>query len=102
VVAGEYPAGTLKESIARKFATLGLRVLALSDPFPAFALVANADTLTPERRQALGRALLLATPEERSAWGRDWRHGLRPASDADYGAMWRLLAPGSMPVKRGP
>lgn len=100
VVAGEHPAGTLKESIARRFATLGLRVLALSEPFPAFALVANAATLTPERRQAISRALLLATPDERATWGRDWRHGLRPASDADYAAVRRLAAP--VPLERAP
>lgn len=99
VVAGEHPAGTLKENIARKFATLGLRVLALSEPFPAFALVANAATLTPERRQALTRALLLAPAEARADWGRDWRHGLRPASDADYAAVRRLV--GRMPPTVG-
>jgi phosphonate transport system substrate-binding protein len=102
VVAGEHPAGTLKESIARKFATLGLRVRALSEPFPAFALVANAATLSPARRQALSRALLLATAEERTAWGHDWRHGLRPARDADYAAVRRLAMPGPLPTPRAP
>jgi phosphonate transport system substrate-binding protein len=87
---GEVAAGGMKESIARKYAGLGLEVLAKTEPLPGFALVANRATIPPARVAQL-RQRLLATPENAyRAWGEPIRHGMAPASDGDYTGLRAL------------
>ncbi len=92
IVSGEVAAGGMKESIARKYAGLGLEVLARTDLLPGFVLVANRATLSPSRITQL-RQMLLTTPESvYSHWGAPIRHGMNPAADSDYANVRRLGA----------
>lgn len=84
VARGDYAAGGLKGSIARKYQHLGVRVLAETAPLPAFALVANAERLSDVAIDAIRQALLQADAEARASWGEAIRYGVVPASDRDY------------------
>ncbi|MEA3640713.1 MAG: PhnD/SsuA/transferrin family substrate-binding protein [Lamprobacter sp.] len=56
--------GGVKDSVARDFHGLGLRVLAASEPVPGFVLVANTERLDDEEREGLQAALLALTEGE--------------------------------------
>jgi len=91
-VGGEVSAGGVKESIAHKYAGLGLEVLARTEPLPGFALIANRATLGDERVERL-RQHLLATPQTAyRQWGASIHHGMKHADDAEYGALRTLLS----------
>jgi len=100
-IAGEVAAGGMKESLARKYAGLGLEVLASTGPFPGFALVANRATLGDAGVESLRRALLQAPREEYARWGAPIRHGMAPAKDADYRGA-RALDFGGVPLAEQP
>ncbi|MER2604772.1 MAG: PhnD/SsuA/transferrin family substrate-binding protein [Siculibacillus sp.] len=90
LAAGEIRVGTMKESIARKYESLGLEILAATDPIPGFVLVAATDRLGAARVDRL-RADLLATPASTfAAWGASIRNGMEAALDADYDGVRRL------------
>ncbi len=91
-VGGEVSAGGMKESIAHKYAGLGLEVLARTEPLPGFALIANRATLGGERVERLRRHLLAMPETEYRKWGEPIRHGMKPAVDAEYAAFRGLLA----------
>lgn len=90
IVAGEVRAGTLKESIARKYEGLGLEILAATDPLPGFVVVAGTDHLDEAAIERL-RFGLLATPEAIwRTWGSSIRYGMEAARDEDYAPVRRL------------
>ncbi len=92
ILSGEVAAGGMKEAIARKYAGLGLEILARTDLLPGFVLVANRATLSPSHIAQL-RQMLLTTPESvYSHWGEPIRHGMNPAADSDYANVRRLSA----------
>jgi len=98
VVLDQADAAGLKDAIARKYASLGLRVVATSPPVPGFVLVANAHTVPDSLRQALREALLALRPRDdpedaqrMKTWGRPMRYGAVPSSDADFAALRRQL-----------
>lgn len=94
IVAGEVRAGTLKESIARKYAGLGLEILAATDPLPGFVVVAGTDHLDEAAIERL-RFGLLATPDTIwRTWGSSIHNGMETARDEDYAPV-RRLAEGS-------
>lgn len=83
-----------KTAIARKFEKLGLEIRAESEPLPGFALVANAITVSAERRQAIVRFLLeLDTPLRQGAlsWGEKVGFGAVAAHDSDFDPVRQLL-----------
>lgn len=91
-VGGEVSTGGVKESIAHKYAGLGLEVLARTEPLPGFALIANRATLGDEHIDA-APAPLLATPQTAyRQWGASIHHGMKHADDAEYGALRTLLS----------
>jgi phosphonate transport system substrate-binding protein len=91
IVGGDVAAGGLKESIAKKYAGLGLEVLASTDPLPGFALIVNRATLNATQAASLGRQLLAAPPSVYRRWGESLRYGMQTATDADYDGV-RALA----------
>ncbi len=96
-VAGEVAAGGMKEALARKYAGLGLEVLASAGPFPGFALVANRASLGEADVEALRRALLQTPRAAYARWGEPIRHGMVPAADGDYNGI-RALDSGRVPM----
>jgi phosphonate transport system substrate-binding protein len=102
IVSGEVAAGGMKESIARKYAGLGLEVLASTDLLPGFVLVANRATLSPTRIAQL-RQIMLTTPESiYSHWGAPIRHGMNPSLDSDYAHVRALSAASLAPPGKKP
>lgn len=97
VTRGEYELGGLKTAIGRKYAHMGLTVVAESDPLPSFALVANGITVPKARIEALRAAITALHPLDNEAdkdvtrgWGDNIRFGAVPAADGDYDALRRL------------
>ncbi|MDY6848649.1 MAG: PhnD/SsuA/transferrin family substrate-binding protein [Geoalkalibacter sp.] len=90
VIRGEYPLGGIKTHIARRYFSLGLRVLDETPPMPAFALVANRKTVDEETIDAIAEALLAASRDQRTEWGVA-RRGFVRAHDDDYRSMRRML-----------
>ncbi len=98
VARGDFRGGGLKTHIAARYEHLGLVRLAETEPLPAFALVANAETVPAELRQRLRDALLALDPQRRSEdaeqvrdWGESLSHGAVPVEDADYAPVRRML-----------
>jgi phosphonate transport system substrate-binding protein len=87
VLHGRYDVAGVKLAIVRRYASLGIRAIDRVGPYPGFALVANARTLSPGRRGAIRDALLAASPEERGGWGEPLRHGAIAARDEDYARL---------------
>lgn len=99
VLRGDFAAGGVKTSIARKYARLGLVVLAETAPLPGYALVANGDTLSPERIAKIRQALLDADPTARKQWGENIRYGVIPARDEDYAGARQLPYKADIPAR---
>ena len=96
VVRGEFDLGGLKTAIGRKYAHLGLAILAETPPLPSFALVGNTQTLTSDEREAIRDALVRLDPAGRdremlATWGENVRYGAVPGKDADYDPVRGLL-----------
>jgi len=82
---GEFRLAGAKESIARRFKSLGVTIVARTELLPGFLLVANTKTLSPQQIATLKKTLL-QVPE--SVY-RHWNHsignrGMLPASNTDY------------------
>lgn len=90
VAAGEFDTGGLKTAIARKYATLGMRVIAETAPLPGLALIANGERVSSRRIEDIRRALLDADESVRRAWGDNLRHGASVIRDQDYDGARRL------------
>lgn len=89
VVRGEFDAGGVKTAIGRKYAHLGIAILAETPPFPAFALIANRATLPAQTMEAFRTALTQLDPngadkEMLASWGESLRFGAVAASDRDF------------------
>lgn len=90
VIRDEYPLGGVKTHIARRYFSLGLKVLDETPPMPAFALVVNRKTVEAETIDAITKALLAASLNQRTEWGVA-RQGFVRAHDDDYRSMRRML-----------
>jgi len=104
VVRGEFDLGGLKSAIGRKYAHLGLTILAETPPLPSFALVGNAASLSPQERDAIRDALVGLDPAGKdmallSTWGENIRYGSVPARDSDYAPVRELLGQTPIPEK---
>ena len=104
VVRGEFELGGLKTAIGRKYAHLGLSILAETPPLPSFALVGNSGSLSREEQDAIREILVGLDPlgrdrEMLSIWGENIRHGAVPAKDEDYEPVRVLLGDSIIPEK---
>jgi phosphonate transport system substrate-binding protein len=104
VVRGEFDLGGLKSAIGRKYAHLGLTILAETPPLPSFAIVGNSGSLTSEEREAIRHVLTRLDPagkdkEMLSSWGENIRYGAVPAEDSEYDPVRALLGESEIPEK---
>jgi phosphonate transport system substrate-binding protein len=95
VVRGEFDAGGIKTAYGKKYAHMGLVIIAETPPLPGFALVAHRANMSPEKMDAIRGALLsldAAGPDKErlSTWGENIRYGAALASDGDYDALRKL------------
>ena len=87
VARGDFDAGGVKTTIGRRYEHLGVRVIAESEAFPSFALIANARRLSASRIGQIRSALLAADAKTRTGWGGPLQHGVVIASDRDYDGL---------------
>lgn len=111
VASGRYDLAGVKTAIARRYLHLGLEIVATSDAFPGFTLVANTATLSAERIARLREALLALDPTRNEAlaaqmasWGRHIQNGAVPAAQCDYTHVAAALSdlPWPIPGTEGP
>lgn len=89
VLKGQFAAGAVRDSVARKYMALGIEVIAESDEIPTGPLVVGSG-VSPAVTEAVRKALLKLDPS--SPGGRkvlkrldeDLRNGFTEASDGDY------------------
>ena len=103
VVRGEFDAGGLKTAIGKKYAHMGLKILAETAPMPSFGLVGNRATMSTTTMQALREALTKLDPaagdkEMLATWGENIRYGAVAASDKDYDVVRKFKGNGTIPT----
>ncbi len=94
VLANEYDAGGLMLSVAERYVTKGLRILAVSDPIPQFPICASPVLPEGDRRRLVEALVALKDPKILGALGPHIT-GFAPIRDEDYNsvrAMLRALA----------
>ena len=104
VIRGEYAAGGLKTTVARKYGHMGLFILSETPPLPAFALVVNTRTLTAERIAGIKDAMLqLESTHSGQPPPKDWNNalgnGVVEAHDGDYNVIRDLLGAAHIPAE---
>lgn len=95
---GHYAAGGLKTTVARRYAHIGVRILAESPPLPGFSLVANARTMNAEQMEAI-RHLLLDIPPDTLHSFLLGRFGFSPSTREDFLTMEQMLRELGMPME---
>ncbi len=89
VLKGQYDAGGIRDSVARKYMRLGIKVIAESGYIPTGPLVVGPG-VPPSVTEAVKKALLNLNPSDPGGQkvlkrlDEDFRNGFTEASDADY------------------
>jgi len=89
VLKGQYAAGAVRESVARKYVKLGIEVIAESAEIPMGPLVVGPG-VPPAVTEAVKKALLKLNPSDPAGQkvlkrlDEDFRNGFTEASDGDY------------------
>jgi phosphonate transport system substrate-binding protein len=87
VLKEEFLIASTSEKIAKRYETLGMQIIATSEPFPAFALVVNTKTLSNELITQISQALLKAPDETYESWSEALKYGVTPADVKLYEAL---------------
>ena len=96
ILKGQYDAGAVKDVVAEKYKSHGLRILAWSAPIPAVPLVVRSDT-PPGVVKAITEALLKLNrnnPKHQAimkTWDDEFSNGFAPARREDYAAIFRMI-----------
>ena len=92
VLKGQYTAGAVRDSVAKKYVKLGISVIAESEPIPMGPLVAGPST--PHAViESIKKALLDLDPGDAGGQAvlkrldEDFKNGFAEAADQDYGAI---------------
>jgi phosphonate transport system substrate-binding protein len=96
VLAGQFDAGAVKDLVAYRYKSKGLRFLHVSDPIPSVPIVVRRDA-PPALVQAVVEALLRLSPANpdyqltMAGWGEEVRNGFIEAADKDYEPIRAML-----------
>lgn len=96
ILKGQFDAGAVKDVVAEKYKSHGLRILAWSKPIPAVPLVVRNDA-PRDLVSAISTALLKLNrnnPDHKKimqTWDDEFRHGFAPASKDDYQGIFRMI-----------
>jgi phosphonate transport system substrate-binding protein len=96
VLRGNFDAGAVIDSVAERFKSRGLKIIAISDPIPGLPIVVRAD-VSPELVRAIKNALLSLNynnPEHRKMmeqWDEEFRYGFTEAKDSDYDQIRKMI-----------
>ncbi len=96
VLKGEYDAGAIKSTVAERYSSRGMRVLAASDELPSVPVIVRKDA-PRELVEAIAGAL--AKLDRRNPaharimenWDLEYRYGFVPAKVADYRDLTRMF-----------
>lgn len=97
VLKGQFDAGAVKDVVAEKYQSHGLRIIAWSAPIPAVPLVVRKDA-PPDMVKALTAALLKldrndpAQLKMMETWDDEFRNGFAPAAKDDYQGIFRMIS----------
>ena len=72
------------EDIAKKYESLGMEIIATSEPLPAFAIIVNTKTLSPQEIDTITKALLNIPNKEYENWGETFMYGTTPSDINSY------------------
>lgn len=81
---GNYIAAGAKDSIAEKHKTLGMEIIAKSDPLPGFVLVANLQTISPEQFKSLQNTILNIDKDQYKKWKGLFSKGFSTPKEKEY------------------
>jgi len=84
VLEGEFHIAGVKDSVAREFDSLGIRVLAQSKPFPEFALVVNTQTLSKKAIRRIQSTILNMNVSVYQKWDRIFKNGFEKIDTHAY------------------
>jgi phosphonate transport system substrate-binding protein len=84
VLGGEYLLAGAKDSIAKKFDSVGMEIIAKSEPLPGFSLIANTKTLSSKQIALIKNTLLSIPKETYKTWKGVFSNGFVKASLKDY------------------
>ena len=84
VVKGEFLIAGAKESIAKKYESLGIEIIAKSKLLPGFSLVVNTQTLSKEQIREIEETLLELPQEKYKSWKGITENGIEKANIEDY------------------
>jgi len=96
ILKGQYDAGAVKDVVAEKYQSHGIRVLAWSKPIPAVPLVMKRDS-PPELVAAITNALLKldrTNPRHKEimkTWDDEFSNGFAPAKQSDYNTIFSMI-----------
>lgn len=84
---GQFVIAGAKDSIAKKYATLGMEIIAQSRPIPGFSLVVNRKTLSKKQIDTLQKTLLSIPKERYREWGGITSKGMIESSVEEYESL---------------
>lgn len=96
ILKGQYDAGAVKDVVAEKYKSHGLRILAWSGPIPSVPLVVRKDA-PPAVVKSLTNALLKLdrnNPQHKAImknWDDEFCYGFAPAAIEDYRGIFRMI-----------
>ncbi|BCO08040.1 ABC transporter substrate-binding protein [Desulfolithobacter dissulfuricans] len=97
VLRGDFDAGVVLDSVARKYQGMGIKFIGQTDPLPGFLLVVRPD-LDPELIRSLEDSLLgldYDNPEDRAImnqWDVNIRYGFSRVTDSDYDPIRKMVS----------
>lgn len=99
IIKGQYLLGGVKDSVAKKYESLGLKIVASSKKYPSFIIVANTNTLSKESIEYLQNRLLKTKKEIFSKWGEKISYGLYKVESEDFDHIGKELSKMIIPKK---
>ena len=96
ILKGQYDAGAVKDVIANKYMSYGLRVLAYSEPLPSVPFVVRKEA-SPQFIKAVKQALLKLdrnNPEHKKImanWDDEFKYGFAEANADDYRMIFKMM-----------
>ncbi len=104
IARGDYQFGGIKTAIAKKYAHLGIKILAETKPLPSFALIANGKKVSAARQTEIRGLLTTLQPAGAdkallSTWGSAIKNGSIPAKDGDYDEVKQLRRSAHIPMQ---
>ena len=84
---GKFVIAGAKDTIAKQYATLGMEIIAQSQPLPGFSLVVNTKTLSKEQIDSIRKTLLDIPKETYEQWGGITSKGMIHSSIKEYESL---------------